>query len=198
MSAPTSMSSPTETVALPASELTKGNFEQMVNQPAPTRTRVNGGDRSKLAPLESFAQEAKENADIVSDFFRNNSLPHPSFAADAPANAFVSVPDNVIAARAKLTEASLKLLQMVQGPQEYIPNLAVNVRKQSLCLQQWQELMITDPIRGMSQMAYSLLHLPASAANGYNLVSRFGQTGKSVCQAAEDRHTHGYDFKSLL
>ena len=109
----------------PALEAIKDNYDQNVSQAI--GKEKGGVDYSLPSPLESFAQEATENAKTISEFLRSNDLPHPSFARDAPANAFLSAPDDVLAARSKLTEAALRLLQLARGPQEYIPNLTENV-----------------------------------------------------------------------
>ena len=114
----------TQTLA-PALEAIKDSHDHNVSQP--TKKEKDGVVCSLPSPLESFAQEATENVKTISDFLRSNDLPHPSFARDAAANAFLSAPDDVLAARSKLTEAALRLLQLARGPQEYIPNLAVNV-----------------------------------------------------------------------
>lgn len=115
----------TQTMA-PIPEATKDNYGHHVGQPA--REEANGADLSLPSPLEVFAQEAVDSVKTISGFLRSKDLPHPSFARDAPANAFLSAPNDVLVARTKLTEAALRLLQLAQGPQEYIPNLAVNVK----------------------------------------------------------------------
>ncbi|MCJ1264299.1 hypothetical protein MMC22_004170 [Lobaria immixta] len=115
----------TQTLA-PAPEAIKDSYEHNVSQPI--RKEANAVDYSLPSPLESFAQEAIDSVKIITDFLRSNDLPHPSFARDAPANAFLSAPDGVLAARSMLTEAALRLLQLARGPQEYIPNLAVDVQ----------------------------------------------------------------------
>ena len=79
------------------------------------------------SPLEDFAREVVESVTTISNFFRGAGRPHPSLARDAPANAFLSAPDHVLSERLKLTEAALRILQLAQGPQEYMSNLAVNV-----------------------------------------------------------------------
>lgn len=94
----------------------------------PVRKEANGVDHNLPSPLENFAQEVMDSVTTISNFFQTNHLPHPSLARDAPANAFLSAPDDVLTARSNLTEAALRLLQLAQGPQEYIPNLAVNVK----------------------------------------------------------------------
>ena len=120
------MGSSTETITIPTSGLTTEGRDQTSSTPIRAKGH-SGPDASKFSPIESFAQEAKDNAKLVSEYFRDKDLPHPSFAFNAPPNAFESAPDDVLAARTRLTEAALRLLQLAQGPQEYIPNLAVNV-----------------------------------------------------------------------
>lgn len=93
----------------------------------PTRKETNGVDHGLPSPLETFAQDAMNSVTAISNFFRSKHLPHPSLARDTPTNAFLSAPDEVHTERSKLTEAALRLLHLAQGPQEYIPNLAVNV-----------------------------------------------------------------------
>ena len=125
---------------------------------------TNGVDCSMLSPLEILAQEAIDNAKTISTFLRSNNLPHPSFARDAPANAFLSAPKDVSSARSRLTEAALRMLQLAQGPQEYIPNLAVNV----ISLHQTPEmttLMNIGAIRGIPAVAHSFLHLSVGATS---------------------------------
>lgn len=95
----------------------------------PTRKKANGVDRGLPSSLENFAQDAMDSVTAISNFFRSKQLPHPSLARDTPTNAFLSAPDEVLTERSKLTEAALRLLQLAQGPQEYIPNLAVNVSR---------------------------------------------------------------------
>ena len=118
----------TETAA-PTQKSIKDIYEHNVSPPV--AKEAGGIDCSQPSPLESFAQEAIESVKTISNFLRSNDLPHPSFARDAPANAFLSVPEDVLAARSRLTEAALRLLQLARGPQEYLPNLAVNVCNRS-------------------------------------------------------------------
>ena len=95
----------------------------------PSQKEEYGINGSSSSPLEIFAQEASNNAKTISDFLRSNDLDHPSFERNAPVDAFTSAPKDVLTARSKLTEAAQKLLDLARGPQEYIPNLAVNVSK---------------------------------------------------------------------
>ena len=145
---------------VPAPEVSNDSFED--NACRSIGKEPNGVDRSMPSPLEIFAQEAIDNARTISTFLRSNNLPHPSFERDAPANAFLSVPKDVSSARSRLTEAALRMLQLAQGPQEYIPNLAVNV----ISLPQIPEvttLMNLGAIRGMPAVADSFLHLSVGA-----------------------------------
>ena len=119
----------------PASEAIKESYEHDCGRSV--GKKANELDYSMPSSLEGFAQEATDNARIIGDYLRSNGLPHPSFERDAPANAFLSAPNEVLAARSELTEAALRLLQLAQGPQEYIPNLAVNVS----CLLQMPNLI---------------------------------------------------------
>ena len=184
----------TQTLA-PAPEAIKHSYEHNLSQPV--RNEANGINYSLPSPLESFAQEAIDNAKTISDFLRSNDLPHPSFARDAPANAFLSAPDDVLAARSKLTEAALRLLQLTRGPQEYVPNLAVNV---SSFLQMPQLTTLMDPgaICSMPAVAHPFLHLPAGATGRHDLIRCLGEPGKGVCKTIEDRDAHGNDFKPLF
>lgn len=175
----------------PAPEAIKDTYKENGSQPI--KKDVNGTGPSIPSPLESFAQEATDNAKIISEFLRSNGLPHPSFAKDAPANAFLSAPDDVLNARANLTEAALRLFQLAQGPQEYIPNLSVNVNG-SLHMPQLTLLMRPDAILSMLAVAHTFLHLSAGAIGRHDLVRCLGEPGKSVCKTAEDRDAHGNDF----
>ena len=136
---------------VPASEAIKQSYEHDCG-PSVGKKAIGIG-HSLPSPLESFAQEATDNAQILGDYLRSHNLAHPSFERDAPANAFLSAPNDVLAARSKLTEAALRLLQLAQGPQEYIPNLAVNV---SCCLQNPRLTTLMDPgaIPSMSTVAH--------------------------------------------
>ena len=180
---------------VPAPEAIKDSYEHTVSQP--TRKEANGVDCSLPSPLESFAQEAIDNVKTISEFLRSNDLPHPSFARDAPANAFLSAPDDVLAARSKLTEAALRLLQLAQGPQEYIPNLAVNVSN-FLQMPRPTTLMDLGAIRSMPAVAYPFLHLPAGPTGRHDLIRCLGEPGKGVFKTTEERDAHGNDFKPLF
>ena len=179
-----------------ATEAVKDKFElnssQQIGKEANT---VNG---SLPSPLESFAQETVDNAEVISKFFRNHGLPHPSFARDAPANAFSSTPDDVLAARSKLTEAALRLLQLAQGPQEYIPDLTVNASTFFLQTPPSVTLMVSGTIRCMPTVAHPFLRLPTSTTGRHNLIRCLGEPGKGVCKTTEDCVANGDDFKSLF
>ena len=138
------------------------------------RTTVNGVNHSLSSPLESFAQEALDNAKTISDFFRGNDLPHPSFARDALPNAFLSAPENIVVARARLTEAALRLFQLARGSQEYISNLSVNV-KITLRSPQGATLMISGAIYNMPPVAYPFFYIPAGATGRHDFVSGLGE-----------------------
>lgn len=184
----------TQTLA-PAPEAIKDSYEHNVSQPI--RKEANAVDYSLPSPLESFAQEAIDSVKIITDFLRSNNLPHPSFARDAPANAFLPASDDVLAARVKLTEAALRLLQLARGPQEYIPNLAVNVNS-FLQMPRPTTLMNSGAIRSMPAVAHSFPYLPAGATSRHDLIRCLGEPGNSVCKTTEDRDAHGDDFKPLF
>ena len=179
----------------PAPEVIEDNYNHKISQPI--KKQANGVNGTLPSPLESFAQEATESVKTISDFFRSSNLPHPSFAREAPANAFLSAPDEVLTARSRLTEAALRLLQLAQGPQEYIPNLAVNVGN---CLKMPRAFILIEPgtIRGMPAMAHPFLHLSAGTTGWHNLIRCLSKPGKGICEAAEDRHSDSNDFKPLF
>ncbi|GAB7350134.1 hypothetical protein MBLNU459_g0806t2 [Dothideomycetes sp. NU459] len=93
---------------------------------------MSSGDASNTVvqplPLLDLSSTITSNAEIISQHLKNHALPQPSFLRDGPATVVPpESPAHVRKARQKLIAASLEILQLAIGPQEYLPNLATGV-----------------------------------------------------------------------
>ena len=109
---------------VPASKAIKESYEHDCGPSVGRKTNDIGC--SLPASLESFVQEATDNAQILGEDLRSHTFAYPSFERGAPTNVFLLAPNDVLAARSKLTEAALRLLQLAQGP----PGIHTKSRRQ--------------------------------------------------------------------
>jgi 6-hydroxytryprostatin B O-methyltransferase len=80
--------------------------------------------------LTELASSIATNAQVLSTFLQSEGHPMPSFERDAaPKTIPASAPSEIQAAREALLDASMKMFQLASGPSEYLPNLAVHVRR---------------------------------------------------------------------
>ena len=80
-------------------------------------------------PLEELSWTITKNASIVSQYLGTNQIPQPSLNSDGPSIVIPGdSPQSIQKARQNLIAASLELLQLAIGPNEFLPNLATGVR----------------------------------------------------------------------
>ena len=120
---------------VPASEAIKESYEHDCGPSV--GKKANNIGYSLLSSLETFAQEATDNAQMTTCAATTLHT-----LRSKGTHQLLSASNDVLAARSKMTEAGLRLLQLAQGPQEYIPNLAVNV---SCFLQMHKTTTVIDP-----------------------------------------------------
>jgi len=78
--------------------------------------------------LEEYVRQITENFNIVSEYLKTSNHPQLSFERDTPDTTLPeSAPEPVRTARANLMEAAMRTFQLMLGPKEYIPNLAMGV-----------------------------------------------------------------------
>jgi 6-hydroxytryprostatin B O-methyltransferase len=93
------------------------------------QTMSNVEVRSK-STLDELADQIQQNANIISDFLQSNGHQSPSFERNAPTYTLpTSAPSEIRVAREALMGAALQIFQLAAGPSEYLPNVAVGVRK---------------------------------------------------------------------
>ena len=78
--------------------------------------------------MEELSDQIAVNVSILSDFFRSQQYPEPTFDGHSPATTLpATAPERVRVARQTLIEAAAKISQLAIGPSEFLPNLAVGV-----------------------------------------------------------------------
>lgn len=81
-------------------------------------------------PLESYAQDICAAAKLIDVYCLSAGLPYPSFDQEAPSITLPSTaPINILEARQKLVASAFKIQQLATEPSEFVPRLAIHVRR---------------------------------------------------------------------
>jgi hypothetical protein len=65
--------------------------------------------------IAELAEIVASQTAVLTHYLRSNDLPEPSFASDAPIDAFGSSPD-IQKAKSSVVEATIELRQLLEGP----------------------------------------------------------------------------------
>jgi 6-hydroxytryprostatin B O-methyltransferase len=90
------------------------------------------GGRGDLAPASSplglLVLDLNEQAKLLTEYFRVNGYPEPSFERHRPLSSLPpQASTEMRITREKLLDDALQIFQLISGPGEYLPNATVSV-----------------------------------------------------------------------